>query len=77
MEILKYVNDKSNYVKVRFRISCDIFNKIGANIVVPIISHVAGTKHIKKAGLPIFFNTLISKDNPDLVNIITKAICLK
>ena len=44
---------------------------------MPIISKQAGTKHNKIAGLPIFLRLLISKDKPDLVRIITKAICLK
>ena len=44
---------------------------------MPIISKQAGMKHIKIAGLPIFLRLLISKDKPDLVRIITKAICLR
>ena len=46
-------------------------------MVMPAISKQAGKKHINIAGLPIFFRLLISKDKPDLVKIMTKAICLR
>jgi hypothetical protein len=49
----------------------------GPNITTPIISKHAGTNDINIAGLPIFLRLLISSDNPDLVNIIINAICLK
>ena len=54
-----------------------MFKNIGANIKTPIISKQAGIKHINIAGLPIFFKLLILNDNPDLVSINIKAICLK
>ena len=46
----------------------------GAKIIIPRISKVAGTKHIKTAGLPTFFKSFISRFRPALVNIIIKAI---
>ena len=49
----------------------------GAKIIIPRISKVAGTKHIKTAGLPTFFKSFISRFRPALVNIIIKAICRK
>ena len=55
----------------------EMSKKIGEKIVIPIISKHAGRKHINIAGRPIFFKLFISRDNPDLVNIIIKAICLR
>ena len=49
----------------------------GAKIIIPRISKVAGTKHIKTAGLPTFFKSFILRFKPALVNIIIKAICRK
>ena len=46
-------------------------------IIIPIISKLAGKKHIKIAGLPILIKDLKSRANPDLVKIIIKAICLR
>lgn len=42
-----------------------------------MISKHAGTKHIKIADTPTFFNEFKSKDNPERVNISTSAICLR
>ena len=39
-------------------------------------SHVAGTKHIRKAGLPIFFKPDASRLRPALVRIMISAIFL-
>ena len=52
-------------------------SNFGAISIAAIISKQAGIKHISIAGRPTFFKSLISKDNPALVSIITKANCLK
>ena len=52
-------------------------NKTGARISIPIISKQAGTKHIRTAGRPTFFKSLISILSPARVKIIISAICLK
>ena len=44
---------------------------------MPIISKLAGKKHIRIAGRPILIRVLKSRARPDLVKIIIKAICLK
>ena len=48
----------------------------GAKISMPMISKDAGTKHIRTAGLPIFFKPDKSRLSPALVKIIIRAIFL-
>ena len=52
-------------------------NNLGPNNTIPISSNVAGTKHIKKAGLPSFLKADKSSPKPALVSIIIRAIFLK
>ena len=49
--------------------------KIGAKIISPKISKLAGTKHISKADGPTFFKSDIFKFNPARIKIIISAIC--
>lgn len=44
---------------------------------MPIISNMAGIKHIKIAGLPTLFRSAIFNDNPDRVKITIYAMVLR
>ena len=48
----------------------------GAIKIIPSNSKLAGRKHIRIAGLPIFFSPVISSPSPALVRIIMSAIFL-
>ena len=51
------------------------YRKIGARITNPIISKLAGTKHISSADEPTFFKSDICKFKPARIKIIINAIC--
>ena len=52
-------------------------NMAGASKIYPIISKVAGIKDSKTAGLPTFFRSAKSKDNPALSKMMMNAIFFK
>ena len=54
-----------------------ISKSFGAIKIIPIISKLAGTKHINIAGRPTFFKSSISRLSPALVNIMMRANSLK